>query len=523
MKVRKRKHLDKLQLQWINPPKDRPWARLFIDVLEHEAWRGLSINARRIHDALTCWYVHNHQKENGEIKISHPQFEAVGAARNGISIAIRELTEAAFITTKRTEHAPGSRVLILGEGDTRPILYRLCVYDEAEADGIRKTAKRLFAFVPLDVMESREWFTLSINARRILEHLLVVNIGLCSEHNGQLRVSFRDFAKQGVGMRFIADAIQELVAAGLLAVKPGKSTGLKNPPNFYRLTFLGTIDGPATWRPQPTEAAALSNRKRKAKPMPEKIFSPPPKGDAAPPPKGDAGKANFPPPKSDAVEANSPPPKGDAFIIFLAGNAEDSLPPSPPLSPPNGTNGSSGLDRTDRVTAYAMAHWNWMARYGLPTHSEAGLLRACYGLGETTAAEWSVIEGFIRPKDGKPSEACYTVIGGDRIWIIVDADRKPVEGIDPFESISDAWRHIDRLRHKAGCGPAVSADSGHPGSAAWCHNHTATNTVVATVTLGGDPDGVVVTPGRETRVTTGDAVGSTPSMVAVRRMASCST
>ena len=31
-------------LQWITPPKDRPWARLFINVLEHEAWRGLSVN-----------------------------------------------------------------------------------------------------------------------------------------------------------------------------------------------------------------------------------------------------------------------------------------------------------------------------------------------------------------------------------------------------------------------------------------------------------------------------------------------
>ena len=69
----------------------------------------------------------------------------------------------------------------LGEGDTRPLLYRLCMYDKAEADGFQETAKRLFAFVPLDVMESQEWFTLSINARRILEHLLIVNIGLCSD------------------------------------------------------------------------------------------------------------------------------------------------------------------------------------------------------------------------------------------------------------------------------------------------------------------------------------------------------
>ena len=111
MKMRKRKHLDKLQLQWITPPKDRPWARLFINVLEHEAWRGLSVNARRIHDALTCWYFRNHQKENGEIKISKRQFEAVGATHYSVSAAVRELTDAGFIVTERTEHAPGSHVL----------------------------------------------------------------------------------------------------------------------------------------------------------------------------------------------------------------------------------------------------------------------------------------------------------------------------------------------------------------------------------------------------------------------------
>jgi hypothetical protein len=105
-----------------------------------------------------------------------------------------------------------------------------------------------------------------------------------------------------------------------------------------------------------------------------------------------------------------------------------------------------------------VVHRNWITRYGLPTHAEAGILRACYGLGETTAAEWSVIEGFIRPRDGKPPEAFYTVIGGDRIWIVVDGKGAPIDHA-PFDSRMDAWRHIDRLRHAAGCGPAVHMPS----------------------------------------------------------------
>ena len=156
MKVRRRKHLNKLQLEWINPPKDRPWAKHFIDVLEHEAWRGLSVNARKIHDALTCWYVHNHQQGNGEIKILYRQLEAVGVTRNHVARAVRELEDVGFIAIKRGEHAPGRQVLNAKRNDTRPLLYRLYVYDKAESDGFQKTASRLFAFVPTDIMESPE-------------------------------------------------------------------------------------------------------------------------------------------------------------------------------------------------------------------------------------------------------------------------------------------------------------------------------------------------------------------------------
>jgi hypothetical protein len=268
-RMRRRKHLNKLQLQWINPPLDKPWVRLFIDVLELKAWRNLSVNARRIHDALTCWYFRNHQQENGQIKISYRQFERSGVARNSIAGAIRELNDAGFIAIKHGE--PSKDVM------TPPSLYRLCVYDKAESDGLQKTASRLFAFMPIDVIESPLWCGLSINARRILEHLLIMNIGLWSEQNGKLRVSVREFAKHGVGRRFTAGAVKELINAGLLAVTKGKARGSQRPPNFYRLTFLGTIDNPATWKPVESDAAEPSKPAgRKTEPMPiQKIFTAP--------------------------------------------------------------------------------------------------------------------------------------------------------------------------------------------------------------------------------------------------------
>ena len=324
MKVRRRKHLNKLQLQWINPPQDRPWAKFNIDVLEHQAWKNLSVNARRIHDVLTCLYIHNCQQGNGEIKISFQQFEASGIARNLIASAIHELDDAGFITTKRGDHAPGRNVLNPKQNDTRPLLYRLCVYDKAESDGIQKTARRHFAFVTTETMESREWRKMSINARRIMECLLIANKNLCYEKNGELRVSVREFEQHGVNRRFVSGAIKELVAAELLAVKPGKHRGLKSPPNFYRLTFLGTIDGPATWKPaeRPAEIGAEpKNQKRSAKPMPKRSFPAPRMYDSTAPKLYDSG-SDLLPPKCTTADGNLLPPKCTTFMISSSGMAE---------------------------------------------------------------------------------------------------------------------------------------------------------------------------------------------------------
>jgi hypothetical protein len=44
-----------------------------------------------------------------------------------------------------------------------------------------------------------------------------------------------------------------------------------------------------------------------------------------------------------------------------------------------------------RVEAYAIAHANWVQRFGLPTHDDVALMRACYCQRTTTAAEWAII------------------------------------------------------------------------------------------------------------------------------------
>jgi hypothetical protein len=70
--------------------------------------------------------------------------------------------------------------------------------------------------------------------------------------------------------------------------------------------------------------------------------------------------------------------------------------------------------RQSQVAAYAVAHRSWAARFGLPTHIEADILRACNGIGDTTADEWA-------------------------------------------ENCTDAWRHVDRLRGVANSAPVAAA------------------------------------------------------------------
>jgi hypothetical protein len=125
------------------------------------------------------------------------------------------------------------------------MLYGITFY--RPVDGYIKEANRNFVFVPVDVMESDAWCQLSINARRILDRLMIENRRHDYEKNGSLRVSHEQFRGHGVTAHLIAPSLQELEAAGFLAVTRGKRREISDP-NLYRLAFLGTTDGPATWK-----------------------------------------------------------------------------------------------------------------------------------------------------------------------------------------------------------------------------------------------------------------------------------
>jgi len=420
--------LNRWQQKCIAPPANKVWARLYLDTFDSEPWRDLTINARRVLDALICHHFRHAQQENGKLEISYSGFQRAGVSnRDYVGPSIEALIDAGILNITG-ESIPSRRYGIL------PKTYEIAMYRDATSAGYIQKANRAFIWIPVEVLESPAWCGMSINEHRMLDRMLIENIRHRSEHNGRLRVSYQQFEGIGIGHRLIAPAAKGLVASGFLAITKGRrGKGVLKPPNLYRLTFLGTVDAPATWRQREPR-----NGKETVAMQANKNFSLVPKGDPALVPKGDLYKTPYIVPKGDL---------SSRFLVYSAAPAQAEQ--------------KRKVARTQQVEAYALAHRNFRVKLGLPTHAEANLLRRCYGIGETNAAEWAIIASIIAPADPRP-EAAYRAVNSDGFWRILDQDGAeiPLGVIDKdatplpgYDDRSDAWRHVDRLREAAGIIP----------------------------------------------------------------------
>jgi hypothetical protein len=241
--LKKRRALGKVQRRWISPPKDGGWARLFVDMLEGDAWRGLSINARRAFDALIGDFFDDCQKSH-ELQISFKGFERAGVTRCLVGTALHELVAAGFIDVK-----DGPRTNL----KHAPKIYSLPAYQNAIGGA--------FVWVMVEILQSHSWRNLSINARRCMDRLLLENARHRGELNGQLRVSFGQFEESGVNRRYIKRALDELDEAGFLEITARKQCGIFKGPNLYRLTIFGTLEGPRTWKPSAPTVIEIPKKK----------------------------------------------------------------------------------------------------------------------------------------------------------------------------------------------------------------------------------------------------------------------
>ncbi|MGD9879963.1 MAG: hypothetical protein AB7F22_09170 [Reyranella sp.] len=96
-----------------------------------------------------------------------------------------------------------------------------------------------FIKLPLAVVDSDAWRTLSINARRFIDFLMSEHIRHYSKKNGQLLAPRRQLEQFGIGARHVSGAIEEAVGVGLVDVK----RGVGKRPNHYALNWLALHDG----------------------------------------------------------------------------------------------------------------------------------------------------------------------------------------------------------------------------------------------------------------------------------------
>ena len=92
-----------------------------------------------------------------------------------------------------------------------------------------------FVKMPLALLESDAWRSLSINARRLIDFLMIEHMRHGGQQNGRLVAPRRQLCSFGInnGDR-VTDAINEAEAAGLISVQRGN----RRRPNTYALTWL---------------------------------------------------------------------------------------------------------------------------------------------------------------------------------------------------------------------------------------------------------------------------------------------
>lgn len=99
-----------------------------------------------------------------------------------------------------------------------------------------------------ELLESEAWGAMSINARRVLDALLLDHMAHAGCENGRLCATYDQLVQNGVGRRHVRAAFQELDFLGLvkLTERGGRYGGTRYP-SMYRLTFYTHADGtPAT-------------------------------------------------------------------------------------------------------------------------------------------------------------------------------------------------------------------------------------------------------------------------------------
>jgi hypothetical protein len=174
-----------------------------------------------------------------------------------------------------------------------------------------------FIMLPLALVESDAFRSLSISAYRVLTFLWREHMRKGGQENGKLNAPHRQLVTFGVSPRLIEPAISHLEEIGLVECNRG-AMRMERVATTYRLMWLddrGFIDttGPNPWR-------AFSNPALASLPQP-KIRNLPPQVKAALPPQVKADGANLPPQvKADRPKTLPPEVKALSRCSYQGGD-----------------------------------------------------------------------------------------------------------------------------------------------------------------------------------------------------------
>jgi hypothetical protein len=96
-----------------------------------------------------------------------------------------------------------------------------------------------FIMLPLALLASDAWRSLSFNAKRLIEFLMIEHMHHGGKANGKLLAPWRQLREFGIGDHFITAAIEECKCAGILDCR----RGIGRQPSLYALTWLPLCDG----------------------------------------------------------------------------------------------------------------------------------------------------------------------------------------------------------------------------------------------------------------------------------------
>jgi hypothetical protein len=133
--------------------------------------------------------------------------------------------------------------------------------------------KQPWAWLTLEILSSAAYRSLSGNAMKILNRILVEHMNHAGLENGRLPVSYNDFVDFGLRRDAIRPALDELIATGFIRIsQPGRRVHGEDQGRMaeYRLTWLPVAT--------PVDFQAASNDWKSPgqyrKPRADKIFSP---------------------------------------------------------------------------------------------------------------------------------------------------------------------------------------------------------------------------------------------------------